>query len=72
MDFPATKGAWQLGQLIRLPIAPSGMESLCWQVGQVTAQAFLKESGWEFAKDGQERLEAYLKKLAAQQEKTKK
>ena len=38
----------------------------------VTAQAFLKESGWEFAKDGQERLQAYLKALMAQQNKTKK
>jgi hypothetical protein len=38
----------------------------------VTAQAFLKESGWEFAKDGQERLQAYLKALMVQQNKTKK
>jgi len=37
----------------------------------VTAQAFLKESGWEFAKNGRERLEAYLKALTAQQEKAK-
>ena len=37
----------------------------------VTAQAFLKESGWEFAKDGQERLQGYLKALTAQ-EKAKK
>jgi S1-C subfamily serine protease len=38
----------------------------------VTAQAFLKQSGWEFAKDGQERLEAYLIALMAQQNKAKK
>jgi S1-C subfamily serine protease len=38
----------------------------------VTAQAFLKESGWEFAKDGRERLQAYLKALTIQQNKTKK
>jgi S1-C subfamily serine protease len=38
----------------------------------VTAQALLKESGWEFAKDGQERLAKYLKAITAQQEKTKK
>jgi hypothetical protein len=38
----------------------------------MTAQAFLRESGWEFAKDGQERLEAYLKALMAQQNKAKK
>jgi len=31
----------------------------------------LKESGWEFAKDGRERLETYLKAVSAQQEKTK-
>jgi hypothetical protein len=37
----------------------------------VTAQAFLKESGWEFAKDGRGRLEVYLKALTAQ-DKTKK
>jgi len=37
----------------------------------VTAQALLKESGWEFAKDGRERLETYLKAVSAQQEKTK-
>jgi hypothetical protein len=37
----------------------------------VTAQALLKESGWEFAKDGRERLETYLKAVNAQQEKTK-
>ncbi len=38
----------------------------------VTAQAFLKESGWEFAKNGRERLEAYLKALTAQQDKNRK
>ena len=38
----------------------------------VTAQALLKESGWEFAKDGQERFAKYLKAIAAQQEKAKK
>jgi len=37
----------------------------------VTAQALLKESGWEFAKDGRERLETYLKAVSAQQEKMK-
>jgi S1-C subfamily serine protease len=37
----------------------------------VTAQALLKESGWEFAKDGRERLETYLKAVSTQQEKTK-
>jgi S1-C subfamily serine protease len=38
----------------------------------VTAQALLKEGGWEFAPDGQERLQKYLKAIAAQQEKAKK
>jgi S1-C subfamily serine protease len=38
----------------------------------VTAQAFLKESGWEFAKDGRERFEEYLKALAALEGKAKK
>jgi S1-C subfamily serine protease len=38
----------------------------------VTAQALLKESGWEFARDGKERLQAYLEALRAQREKTKK
>jgi S1-C subfamily serine protease len=38
----------------------------------VTAQALLREGGWEFAKDGQERLQKYLKTMTAQQEKTKK
>jgi S1-C subfamily serine protease len=38
----------------------------------VTAQALLKESGWEFAKDGQDRLESYVKSITAQQAKTKK
>jgi S1-C subfamily serine protease len=37
----------------------------------VTAQALLKESGWEFGKEGRERLEAYLKAIAAKREKTK-
>lgn len=32
----------------------------------VSAQALLKESGWEFAKNGKERLEDYLKKLTKQ------
>jgi S1-C subfamily serine protease len=38
----------------------------------VTAQAILKESGWEFGKDGRERLQGYLKAIAARQEKSKK
>jgi len=38
----------------------------------VTAQAFLKENGWEFAKDGRERLQEYLKAMAEQLEKSKK
>jgi len=38
----------------------------------VTAQALLKESGWEFAKEGQQYLQSYLKAMAEQQEKTKK
>jgi S1-C subfamily serine protease len=37
----------------------------------VTAQAILKESGWEFAKDGRERLQEYLKAMTAKQEKAK-
>lgn len=37
----------------------------------VTAQAFLKEGGWEFAKDGRERLQEYLKAMTAKQEKAK-
>jgi S1-C subfamily serine protease len=38
----------------------------------VTAQALLREGGWEFTKDGQERFQKYLKAMTAQQEKTKK
>jgi Trypsin-like peptidase domain len=38
----------------------------------VTAQAILKENGWEFAKEGRERLQEYLKTIAASQEKAKK
>ncbi len=38
----------------------------------VTAQAILKESGWEFGKDGRERLQDYLKATAARQDKNKK
>ncbi len=38
----------------------------------VTAQAFLKESGWEFAKDGRKRLQEYLKAMTAKQEKPQK
>jgi S1-C subfamily serine protease len=38
----------------------------------VTAQAFLKENGWEFAKDGRERWREYLKAITANQEKEKK
>jgi S1-C subfamily serine protease len=37
----------------------------------VTAQALLKESGWEFAKDGRERLQEYLKAMNSKQEKAK-
>ncbi len=32
----------------------------------VSAQALLKESDWEFAKNGKEYLQEYLKKLAEQ------
>jgi S1-C subfamily serine protease len=38
----------------------------------VSAQALLKESDWEFSKDGKEHLQDYLKKLADQKEKAKK
>jgi S1-C subfamily serine protease len=38
----------------------------------VSAQAFLKENGWEFAKNGKEVLQQYLKKLTEQHDKTKK
>src|SRR4029077_14341335 len=38
----------------------------------VSAQALLKEGDWEFSKDGKEHLQDYLKKLTAQQNKTKK
>jgi hypothetical protein len=37
----------------------------------VSAQALLKESDWEFSKDGKEHLRDYLKKLADQKEKAK-
>ena len=37
----------------------------------VSAQAFLKESGWEFSKNGRERLEEYLNKLTQPNGKTK-
>jgi S1-C subfamily serine protease len=35
----------------------------------VTAQAFLKLSGWEFAKNGRERLQEYLQAMTAKKEK---
>jgi S1-C subfamily serine protease len=38
----------------------------------VTAQAFLKESGWEFAEDGRERLREYLKAMTTKMERAKK
>jgi S1-C subfamily serine protease len=38
----------------------------------VSAQALLKDSDWEFSKDGKEYLELYLKKLSEQKEKSKK
>jgi S1-C subfamily serine protease len=38
----------------------------------VTAQALLKENGWEFAKDGRERLQEYLKAMSEREEKAKK
>jgi len=38
----------------------------------VTAQAILKENGWEFTKDGRDRLQEYLKAISAKQEKPKK
>jgi hypothetical protein len=38
----------------------------------VTAQAILKETGWEFAKDGRERLREYMKAINTQQDKEKK
>jgi S1-C subfamily serine protease len=38
----------------------------------VTAQAILKESGWEFAKDGRERLREYLKAMTTNREKEEK
>jgi S1-C subfamily serine protease len=38
----------------------------------VSAQALLKESDWEFSKDGKEHLQDYLKKLADHEEKAKK
>ena len=38
----------------------------------VTAQAILKEVGWEFGKDGRERLQEYLKAMAAKQDKVQK
>jgi hypothetical protein len=38
----------------------------------VTAQAILKETGWEFAKDGRERLQEYMKAINTQQDKERK
>jgi S1-C subfamily serine protease len=38
----------------------------------VTAQAILKEVGWEFDKNGRERLQEYLKAIAAKQDKVQK
>ena len=38
----------------------------------VTAQAFLKEAGWEFDKNGQARLQDYLKAVAEREEKNRK
>jgi hypothetical protein len=37
----------------------------------VTAQAFLKEAGWEFGKDGQARLQDYLKAIGTHEDSAK-